>query len=768
MSAATLLCVLAFVALTWGALSSLAQGGRTRQQQQSASQNQPKLKLTPLRSADSAKGSRVTITGTDSLGDYQSYRSGERFYVRIPNADAAAVRGGVRGRGFEDAQVQRSGGDVILSFRVKPGARPSVKQRFNQLDVEFAAPEGAANASAQTAGGQTSEQRATSAATTSTSASQPSSSQATSPTETAEARRAAEQRAQTASAARSAGENPPSATDLPDQLTPAQSAQGQTTTQADPATTAAPAETPTEIAQATQPAQNPASTTTTTTAPATSQPSASLGAAVARNWKPLAVVAAILAVGLGLFFVARRSSAQTPPPPPATVEEVAAAKTAKLKEADAPAHATAAPTLAKDAATTFAATTAVATGKKKKKARLRAEAAARAEAAKAEALSVAEMEASAAPQETAAVEASAPGVAETFDEAKVDETSVGVASIVAPLAATGAEAFAESSTAVEPVAVVYDAEAVQNETRLLLEGESYDAAVFASGDRTTRQMIAAELLAALAARNPARKERARTAFIEYGYFNEAAKDLRAAEAPAERASAARSLGLVGDRLATPHLESALEDSSVEVRRAAVEAFASVRDPEAVEALESLISREKSLKTKVPRKVVQRAIEACAEAPALAPPSLAAATASTLLAAEATRAEVEAPAASVTEVEEATPTAAETTPSTVEATPPAAEATPTVVEESTPTAVEESTPTAIEEATPTLLERADETLVEEPATTLVEEPTETLAESATPTIAESAASTLLEEATTPTFVDAPAPETAIVPVEEEAA
>ncbi|MGB7921600.1 MAG: HEAT repeat domain-containing protein, partial [Pyrinomonadaceae bacterium] len=119
------------------------------------------------------------------------------------------------------------------------------------------------------------------------------------------------------------------------------------------------------------------------------------------------------------------------------------------------------------------------------------------------------------------------------------------------------------------------------------------------------------LLAALAGRNDERRERAREAFIKHDYFDEATKDLRTAKADAERASAARSLGLARDTSATPHLVAALEDSSPEVRRAAVEALADLRDPEALAPLQSLLEREKD--RKVPRGLIRRAIEASAPA-----------------------------------------------------------------------------------------------------------------------------------------------------------
>jgi HEAT repeat protein len=161
-------------------------------------------------------------------------------------------------------------------------------------------------------------------------------------------------------------------------------------------------------------------------------------------------------------------------------------------------------------------------------------------------------------------------------------------------------------------AVAHDPVAAQAEARRLIEGEEYDASVLSTTDSMARQMVAYELLAALATRNFERRERARAAFIKHGYFGETARDLREAEAPAERASAARSLALVGSRDATPHLVTALEDPSVDVRRAAVEALGSLRDPAAIEPLEALIPRERQLRNGIPSRIIRNAIEPCRE------------------------------------------------------------------------------------------------------------------------------------------------------------
>jgi hypothetical protein len=141
----------------------------------------------------------------------------------------------------------------------------------------------------------------------------------------------------------------------------------------------------------------------------------------------------------------------------------------------------------------------------------------------------------------------------------------------------------------------------------LLAGESYDEKIINTVDAGTRQLVSSELMSAIAGRNLARREHARTAFLKYGYFDAATRDLQSAEAPAERASAARTLGLVADRSATPHLVAALEDPAADVRRTAVEALAELGDPSAIGALEALRWRETS--RQVPRALIQRAIEA---------------------------------------------------------------------------------------------------------------------------------------------------------------
>ncbi len=95
--------------------------------------------MTALQLGDSAEGARVTIVSDSALNDYEAFRRGDRFYVKIPQADFSAGNPTFRGNGFEDVRVQEVGDSVIVSFKLQPGATARVDQRSNRLDVIFSA-----------------------------------------------------------------------------------------------------------------------------------------------------------------------------------------------------------------------------------------------------------------------------------------------------------------------------------------------------------------------------------------------------------------------------------------------------------------------------------------------------------------------------------------------------------------------------------------------------------------------------------------------------
>ena len=57
-----------------------------------AAQKRPQKTITPLRSNDTNEGSRITIRADAPLNDYSAYRSGDRYYVVIPDANAPGAQ----------------------------------------------------------------------------------------------------------------------------------------------------------------------------------------------------------------------------------------------------------------------------------------------------------------------------------------------------------------------------------------------------------------------------------------------------------------------------------------------------------------------------------------------------------------------------------------------------------------------------------------------------------------------------------------------------
>jgi len=96
--------------------------------------------LTAVQLGEGAEGARVTVVSDGSLNDYEAYRSGNRFYVKIPLADLNFVPPRLRADGFDDIQIQRAGDGVLISFKLQPGATARVEPLGNHLQVVFSAP----------------------------------------------------------------------------------------------------------------------------------------------------------------------------------------------------------------------------------------------------------------------------------------------------------------------------------------------------------------------------------------------------------------------------------------------------------------------------------------------------------------------------------------------------------------------------------------------------------------------------------------------------
>ena len=540
---------------------------KTTQQQGTAntSTTQPKpqqKKITPLRSSDTADGSRITIRADAPLNDYSAYRSGDRYYVVIPEASAPAAQGGMRGRGFEDVQVQKRGGDTVLSFKLQPGTNARVSQKFDKLDVELTTP-GKHDTNPATATGNTSTPP-TVPVNQPTPRPTPASAQVTPSTGIAN---------QTTNAPPTIGSNSnrplvnaptigenPTITYAP---SPELSASPGINPEASPATTPA-AE---QVAQAQPP---PAQQPITTSAPSTSTGS-TLGAVLQQNWIIILIGALVLASLVMIVAARSRAQQRTAVAAPARrtrLEKKRAASEKAVEELP-------------EADTSSAITAA----------------------------SVAAPVASVQPEVDVETVATGIVAAESIKAVKAEDAPVAVEEV--------------ETKEIEIVAPPVDAERIDVEVKNVLAGNSYDESVIGASDAGTRQLVATELLSALAARNVERRERAREVFIKHDYLDEATKNLRTADAPAERAAAARALGYVKDKSTTPHLIAALEDDAPEVRRASVEALADLRDPSAAAPLKALLERERD--RKVPKNLIKSALEASAVVEEEETPTLEAAT-----------------------------------------------------------------------------------------------------------------------------------------------
>ncbi|MCA1615914.1 MAG: HEAT repeat domain-containing protein, partial [Acidobacteria bacterium] len=577
-------------------------------------------RVTPLRKSDSAQGSRVTITSDGgALSDYSAYRSGDRYIVVIPQAEAVGGGGGgVSGRGFQGAQVSKRGNDLVYTFKLEPGATARVNQRFNQLDVQFTAQKSAAAAQPAAA--------ATPAPTPRAQRTPAELAGLASPTPAAKATPDTTRLVQTNPNAQATEAVPPAGA-TPDVST------------ASPSLTPTPETTPTAAPTAEQIAQvlpTPAAPVSATTTSGTA-PGRTLGATVVSNWPW--ILAALLAVGVALLFVGRRGSRRENELPPAAasaapaLKERPAAKPLQGATATTPvesaAKAAPVPVVAKTAPVVAPAPSkaketqpeplaAATKPKKQTKAERRREKQSKAAAEKRSAAGKTKEAAGTAGIIEAKTDAATPAKTDATPATSPDAIPAATpdASVVKAVVPVSAHVPAEEKGIVLGAA---DAEAAGAEVQKLLAGESYQEAVVGASDSATRQLVAAELSAALTGRNAERIERARAAFLKHGYFEDAASDLQTAEAPGQRAAAALSLALLHDRAATPHLVAALEDPSPDVRRASIEALSQLKDPAACAPLEALRWRERS--RQVPQSLIRHAIEACTPAEAEADDTL---------------------------------------------------------------------------------------------------------------------------------------------------
>lgn len=601
-----------------------AQGRRSRPAQTtspslSAPQAQRK-NIASVRSLDTSDGSRVTITSDVPLNDYEAYWGGDRFFVIIPNAEITyqnvqTLQASLRGRGFQDVRIERKGNDLVFSFRMQAGFRARPEQKFNRLDIILTAPPGMTfpqtgnNGQTGTQGGgsgrptggggttaTTGGQLGGGTSGTSTGGGGGTSSSGGGSTASAGSGRRTTSGGGGRGRGRSGGYSGYSGgggdrggggtalnIPLPSDI------QQQTQT---PTPTPLATGTPSTATTTASPTASPG--TTESTAQANASPATSLSPTpeqIARNEPPVTAPPAT-------------STSNTNQPAPAATTGFAAA----IREYWLP--------LLIGLLVLGAIVLLMAS-------RSRAESA---EGRETERLRTGKQE-TIKDKPSSRTGAAIAGGAAAGAAAVAAMSKESRAKATAPAAEPVKEPVKDETTkAVEPVPPAVGMEEVGAEVKSLLEGKDYDQSVITSTNPDTRQIVSTELLAALASRNPQRRLRAREAFINHGFFDESTRRLRTSANSAERVSAARALGLTQDQSATPHLVAALEDDDPEVRRAAVNALAELRDPSAIGPLNALLEREKN--RKVPHSLIRRAIEASAtiDLPEATAPTPAAATA----------------------------------------------------------------------------------------------------------------------------------------------
>jgi hypothetical protein len=77
--------------------------------------------VTSVEMVQLAEGARVTVNADSTLSDYEAFRRGDRFYVKIPLAEFSFSQPRFKGNGFDNVQVEKVGDSVVVSFKLQLG-----------------------------------------------------------------------------------------------------------------------------------------------------------------------------------------------------------------------------------------------------------------------------------------------------------------------------------------------------------------------------------------------------------------------------------------------------------------------------------------------------------------------------------------------------------------------------------------------------------------------------------------------------------------------
>ena len=76
--------------------------------------------------SDPAVQGRIRITAEAPIIGYKTFTQGDRFNVLISSPNSPATESDL---GVDDVQVLHQGQDLLISFRLRPGATASVRHR---------------------------------------------------------------------------------------------------------------------------------------------------------------------------------------------------------------------------------------------------------------------------------------------------------------------------------------------------------------------------------------------------------------------------------------------------------------------------------------------------------------------------------------------------------------------------------------------------------------------------------------------------------------
>ena len=153
-----------------------------------------------------------------------------------------------------------------------------------------------------------------------------------------------------------------------------------------------------------------------------------------------------------------------------------------------------------------------------------------------------------------------------------------------------------------------DAETTSNAIGKLVLDNTHRAEIMGSRCAEDRKAIEASLLQVLSATASSEKDRcrARQALEEYGFVAQRSAALLKGRDAWERASAARTLGMIGSKTSMPFLIEALKDADSVVRNEAVASLAALKDPAALGALLEASRKNPD----VPASLLTEALSAC--------------------------------------------------------------------------------------------------------------------------------------------------------------